>query len=118
MTEVFETLYPACRRCGIGVFEFWDYTYGELIEILEIYKETRDNEVKERISNNYQLAYLTAIFTNRANNGKNPPTLFELYPELFEDEQQEQEDNSWMIYKELMLDYTIEHNKTTKGVSK
>ena len=68
--------------------------------------------MKEKTIYTRWLALLTSIFTNRANNGKQPPTLQELYPDLFEDELPKEEvDNSWIYYKEQMLDYAVQHNQ-------
>ncbi len=113
---MFEQLYDACRKCGMGVFEFWDYTYGEIIEFLHNYKEKQEQTVKEQTMHTYQIALLTAVFINRANNGKQPPTLQEIYPNLFSSgELPEAIDNSWIIQKEMMLDYAEGHNKQRKG---
>ena len=102
----------------MGVFEFWDFTYGEIIEYLNLYKENKELQVKEQSINIYQTALLTAIFINRANNGKQPPTINEVYPNLFQsDELPETIDNSWIIYKEQMLDYAEQHNQIAKEVS-
>lgn len=102
----------------MGVFEFWDLTYGEIIEYLNLYKENKELQVKEQSINIYQTALLTAIFINRANNGKQPPTINEVYPNLFQsDELPETIDNSWIIYKEQMLDYAEQHNQIAKEVS-
>lgn len=111
-TELFETLYETAIKCGISIFDFWNYTYGEIVDLINAYRENQEERTKERISDNYQIALLTSIFTNRANNGKQPPTLQELYPNLFEDELPKEEvDNSWIYYKEQMLDYAVQHNQ-------
>ena len=92
--ELFNTLYETALKCDINIFDFWNYTYGEILH------------------DNYQIALLTSIFTNRANNGKQPPTLQELYPDVFEDElPKDTIDNSWIYYKEQMLDYAEKHNQ-------
>ena len=102
----------------MGVFEFWDLTYGEILEYLNLYRDNKELQVKEQSMNIYQTALLTAIFINRANNGKQPPTINEVYPNLFQsDELPETIDNSWIIYKEQMLDYAEQHNQIAKEVS-
>ena len=108
---MFENLYTACRQCGMGVFEFWDYTYGEIIDFLNDYKDKEEQRVKEQAMNTYQQALLTAIFINRANNGKQPPSIQEIYPNLFTEDIPEAVDNSWLLYKEQMLDYAELHNQ-------
>lgn len=111
-TGLFETLYETAIKCGISIFDFWNYTYGEIVDLINAYRENQEERTKERISDNYQIALLTSIFTNRANNGKQPPTLQELYPNLFKDELPKEEvDNSWIYYKEQMLDYAAQHNQ-------
>lgn len=112
-------LLPFALKCGIGLFDFWELTYGEILMLMNNYKEQREEKSKEEIANNYQIAYLTSIFTNKANNGKQPPTLQEMYPDLFPvEENEETESNSWLFYKEKMIDYAQEHNHIVKEVSK
>lgn len=112
-------LYPAALKCGINTFDFWDYTYGEIIELIKLHKENEEEKSKEQLVNNYQIALLTSVFTNRANNGKQPPTLHEVFPNVFDEEvtPEEAENNSWLFYKEQMMDYTLAHNRLAKEVS-
>ena len=64
---------------------------------MDVYSQKK----KEQITNNYQLASLISLFINRADNGKSPPSLYELYPSIFQPEAEEEAvDNSWIIYKE------------------
>lgn len=112
-------LYPAALKCGINTFDFWDYTYGEIVELIKLYKENQEEQSKEQLVNNYQIALLTSVFTNRANNGKQPPTLHELYPKVFEEEipEEEAESNALAFYKEQMMDFALAHNRLAKEVS-
>ena len=110
--ELFNTLYETALKCDINIFDFWNYTYGEIVDLINTYRENQEQKMKERLHDNYQIALLTSIFTNRANNGKQPPTLQELYPDVFEDElPKDTIDSSWIYYKEQMLDYAEKHNQ-------
>lgn len=68
---------------------------------------------KEIIASNYNLAAMTATFVGANLGGKNIPFIEELYPDQFSEPKKEV-DNSWVIYKERMMDYAIAHNKNRK----
>lgn len=106
-------LYPVALKCGIGVFEFWDYTYGEIIDLITLYREKTEAKQKEQIASNYQVAFFTAIFSNRTQAGKQPPSLHEIFPSLFEAElsEEEQAENAMIRMKEQMLDFAKSHNQ-------
>ena len=104
-------LYLPALKCGIGVFEYWEMTYGEITDLIQIHREKEEEKTKTEIANNYQIATLTAIFINRANHGEAPPTLHEIYPSIFGEPEKEVEDNSWMLLKEQMIDFAEERNK-------
>ena len=52
-TELFETLYETAIKCGISIFDFWNYTYGEIVALINAYRENQEERTKERISDNY-----------------------------------------------------------------
>lgn len=95
----------------MGIFDYWNYTLGEILDYIDCYNEIQQEKVREQALNNYQQALLTSIFINRVSNGKQPPSIAEIYPELFMDEAQEIVDNSWLIYKEQMLDFAEARNQ-------
>lgn len=99
MEETFNALYQSALLCGVNPIAFWNYTYGEIIDIINTDREMQ----KKRIENNYNLAFMIAMFNNKANNGKSPPPIQELFPQLFAPKAED--DNSWIIVKEQMLDY-------------
>lgn len=110
-TQLFETLYTAAIKCGISVFDYWNYTYGEIVDLINAYRENQEEKQKQQLETNYQIALLTSIFTNRANNGKQPPAIYEVYPDAFGDLKEQEQDNSWIFLKEQMIDYAEKHNQ-------
>lgn len=110
-TQLFETLYTVAIKCGISIFDYWDYTYGEIVELINNYRERQEEKQKQQLANDYQIALLTSIFTNRANNGKQPPAIYEVYPDVFGEFKPEEQNNSWIYLKEQMLDYAEQHNQ-------
>lgn len=56
---------------------------------------------------------MVASFVGANLGGKNIPSIGELYPDQFS-EPKEEVDNTWVIYKERMMDYAIAHNKNRK----
>lgn len=101
---------PIALKCGISLFDYWNYTYGEIIDIIQVCQEQEKEKYKAQIANNYELALMIAAFINRANNGETPPELYEVYPSYF-DKPKEESNEDWLILKEQMLDFAEEHNK-------
>lgn len=98
---------------GISYSEFWEMTLAEIYIICDSYNMKQEEELKTKLSMNYNLANLISIFVNLRLNGNEIPTLQQTYPNLFEvvEEQNEKDDKSWMIYKEQFLDFAHSHNK-------
>lgn len=99
---------------------FWDYTIGELKLIIDNYVNKKEEELKGNVANNYTIASLTASFVGSVLSGNEIPTLSEVYPDLFKEEQKEEEieDKSWMLYKEQFIDFANAHNKHIRLIQK
>ena len=76
--------------------------------------------MKGDVANNYMIASLTASFVSSVFSGNEIPTLSEVYPDLFKEEQKEEEieDKSWMLYKEQFIDFANAHNKHIRLIQK
>lgn len=111
---MFNLLYPMALKIGISVFEFWDYTLAELLDLFEAYRQRKEEETKNKLAENYNLAYMVSIFNNRADQGKPPPSLQQIFPNMFEELENDEEtkkQNELIILKERMLDFAEIHNK-------
>lgn len=67
----------------------------------------------------YLMASLTANFVGCVMNGKQIPPIHQVFPEVYEElaqkEQEEQDYRAMMLYKEQMLDYAMAVNKRNKA---
>ena len=81
--------------------------------MIGIYNEEQSAKAKEILASNYNQAQLISLFVAERFNGQDIPSIQELYPNEFgttEVEQEQQEDNSWIITKERLTDYANWHN--------
>ena len=86
----------------------------EIMLIADSYLEKKRMEDKEKLSLNYTLAQNIAIAVLYRMDGKAVPSLYETYPDLFEEELAQQKQDGpqpWELYKEQMLDFANLHNK-------
>lgn len=86
--------------------------------VIQAYSDEKKNENKALKAELYNSAYLTAVFVGKMLAGKSIPQIHEVFPELAQDVQKEQEskpaepvDNSWILIKERMIDFANEANK-------
>ena len=90
-------------------------TVGEVVFIINCYNERVTNDYKKDLALNYALAQNIAVAIGCSFSGKQTPSLYETYPELFQEQQPAaakiKEDKAWMLYKEQMLDFANSHNK-------
>jgi len=95
-------------------------TIGELQLVVDSYKVRKDNEAKEKVALNYNLATFISSFVVRQMNGDQIPPLTELYPDMFESEVQEDLEKQRTEYlKAQLMEFTIGHNsRTNKGGNK
>lgn len=93
-------------------------TIAEIQLVIKSYADNKEMEMKATIAQNYNLASMISAFIGCSFNGEDIPSLNSLYPNLFKDSQEEVVDNSWLLVKEMMLDFTQEANKRRKGGNK
>lgn len=114
MEEYILQLFKEAIKYEIGITEFWDLTLYEIEIILEAKREEKEAEAKEKILYNYNLASIITTQISCILAGKKPPSLYEAYPDLFVEEEKNNEENKpqfWEIYKEQMLDFANRHNR-------
>lgn len=103
---------PSVLLMGFTVFDYWEMTLGEINALLLGRRKQLEDEAKEKLMLDYHLAANVAAFVNLGLNGKPIPSFFELYPNLIEEEPQE--DKGWILYKEQLIDFANSHNKRRK----
>lgn len=86
-------------------------TIGEINLLIQTFQEKEEMRAKEIIATNYNLATMVATFVGCSLAGNNIPSINEMYPKEFPQDTPIEEDMSWMIYKEQMIDFAIAHNK-------
>ena len=115
LEELFNRILPIALRAGISIFDFWDYTLGELTLILNNYKEVEEARAKETITVSYNQAVMIAQFVGLQMNGKKIPSMEELFPTMRAEKQaaqsEEIEYKKAMLLKEQFMFYANAHNK-------
>lgn len=86
-------------------------TLEEINLCIKSYQQKEELKAKEILASNYNSAFLIASFVGAMLNGKEIPTISQIYPDQFPDTTKKEETKAWMIYKEQMLDFAIAHNK-------
>ena len=105
---------PLALQVGIGVFDYWDLTYGEIAMSIIAYRDNEDKRVKEIASANHSLANLIGISCSRLIDSKATyPSLAKAFPNLF-DEVEQEDAQDWRVAKARMLEYTNASNKKFK----
>ncbi len=97
---------PTAIQSGIDVREYWDYTLGEINTVIKAKKELMEAEEKSSISKMYITASMTAQFVGRMLNGKSIPSLYELFPNVYE-----QPEMDWKVYQAQFMSFAEEHNR-------
>lgn len=127
LLEMFDRLYPLALDCGIRYDEFWDMTLKEMLQVMESYKRKIDQQAKQNLAMNYNLAGLVSDFVARKLNGKKIPSLYETFPALanpedmkksMEKQNEQQEYNEAMRYKIKFMEMATAHNIKRKGGAK
>lgn len=117
MEQIFNEMLPTALQCGIGVREYWELTYGEIIDTIDAYNISEKRKMQENAAMIHQLANLIGISVSRlVDNSAKYPTLYEAYPQLFDiPEPPKIEQQDWKIAKERLLRYAGAHNKKVGG---
>lgn len=76
---------------GISHFDFWDMTFGEVIETIKAYQKRKKEELKERAMMDFKLSQCIGIQVACILSDKNKPREFmEIYDFLYSDEEKEE----------------------------
>ena len=93
-----------------------ELSLAELNMIIEAHSEIQEKQLKVTAIQNYQLVNLISIDVSCRLNGEEVPTLEQVFPNLFNEPQQEKEvDWAAIRLKEQLLDFAEQHNKQRKG---
>ena len=80
-------------------------TIGEVNTVINCYVDKTNEEVTQKNHLTYNLAYLTARFVSHTLSGHSIPSYEDIY------EPEEGKGDSWIYYKEKLIDYKDEWNK-------
>lgn len=117
MEQLFKQMLPIALQCGIGAREYWELTYGEIVDTIEAYNAIEKRRTQESAALVHQLANLVGISVSRlVDKDAKYPELHEAYPTLFEvPEPQKPVQQDWRIAKERLMRYAQAHNKKVGG---
>lgn len=82
------SLRDSCLIVGIKEAEFWQMTAGEAVRECDAYQERR----RDRAYFEYTNAMTTGLFVASMFSKHDPPTLSDVYPELFKEDEEAQEE--------------------------
>ena len=97
---------PIAVKAGMTIPQYWDSTIGEIALYLKVFQENEEAKAKEILVSNYNIAYLTSSFVGCSLNGKPIPSIQQLFPDIFREEnveeqkKKENEEKALALYKE------------------
>lgn len=109
-------MYPVCLDINISPVDFWELSVGEILSLIESHNRKEKARKKEELSDIYLLAkqignYVSTIL----NGGERPQEVWEVYPELFEEErkiiEEQQRQQQLALYKARFEDFVLRHNR-------
>lgn len=88
-------------------------TVGEILDVIQNYNKVKEEESKVLLLSNYNLAQMITNFISCSVNKKSIPSVYELYPDLFGQEQVEDKRDELAagLLKEQWIDFALRHNK-------
>ena len=93
VTDSLLLMYEDALDAGIDPVSFWDYSPGEILDLLDSYERRRKHEAREKVSRMFIHAQIIRRYMFPPE-GDKPPTPWEYYPDLFEEEQDSYEQNA------------------------
>lgn len=119
-----EGLYPQCLDIGISPSDFWNYSIGEIYDLLESYNrkmqietEKEEADLKIKIILNSTLArWIGENVACLLDKNAKVTTISEVFPSLFQSEEESVEESKvdMELYKAKMDDYMFRHNSRMK----
>lgn len=115
-------MYPTCLDIGITPCAFWDYSIGELQDLISSHNRTKTLKDKEKAIYYWVLSKqigeeIAILFDNK--NEITHKNIWEYYPALFENEKSQFEEDEKKAQLELhiarMKDYMYRHNSRLGG---
>ena len=76
-------LWKSAIKIGMDEQTFWNSDFEGIQSYFDAYTEREKQKQKENILSNYNLASMVSSFVSGGLNGKAPPSINTLYPELF-----------------------------------
>lgn len=103
-------------ECEISVFDFWEMTYGEVVDTVKAFTNRKQSTLKERAIMDYKLADMIAVCVSKLlSNEVQVPALHEAYEFLFKEESKKQAEimakNDMEIWKQRMINFAEYHNR-------
>ena len=95
ISDLVYELYPLALDCGIRPDEFWGYSLGEIRDVMGSYARMEQRRVKEQITSRFQLSDLIGLHMQKLFDNKNEinlPNVWDIYPDLFAEEQEAYEE--------------------------
>lgn len=112
MYDVFHRLLKEAIKCGLGIMEFWDLTYEEIVLYINTYAEQEKEKLKERALLDYKLADLIGISAGRLLDSKVEfPQIHTAYPSLFSPVESEPDVPAWQETKAKLMKFAQGRNK-------
>lgn len=113
---MFDSLLPTALQCGVKIFEFWDLTYGEIILIINAHNANLKAKMQQEAALNHQHANLIGLSVARLmDKNAEYPSLYEAYPNLFEELKPQPVVEDWQIIKDRLMRYADAHNQKKGG---
>lgn len=111
-------LYEGALDAGIDPVQFWNYSPGEILDIMDSYDRRRTREAREQAARVFIHADVMARRLFPPEGTKEPPHPWEYYPELFKEEhdsyEQKAKDQELISLKNSRKAYYAEFNKRHK----
>lgn len=109
-------MYPNALEAGISAYDYWEMTYGEIINTIKSYNTRKKTEMQWNASVNYKLADLIGISVSRLlDDNVEFPKIESAFPGLFEDiVEQKPKQQDWKVMKDRMESYADGWNNRKK----
>ena len=89
ISDLIYELYPLALDCGISPCDFWEYSFGEIRDLMDSYARNERRRVRDEIAARYELADLIGMYIQIPYDTDNTiriPRVWDTYPSLFENE--------------------------------
>ncbi|MGL4754256.1 MAG: hypothetical protein ACRCXB_17935 [Aeromonadaceae bacterium] len=82
MRDVFEDLKPFALKAKIMPWEYWELTYGEIVEVVQCVIANEEREFKQQALLTHTLGYLITVGTGAVLGDGKYPEIEEVFPSL------------------------------------